>query len=69
MSPPPHKSDEIAFAIGSALEPFPNLLFGFLFGSAAAGRLRSDSDVDVALYQASAGHTGNRGRQRAGSGS
>ena len=55
MSPPPHKSDEIAFAIGSALEPFPNLLFGFLFGSAAAGRLRSDSDVDVALYQASAG--------------
>ena len=55
MSPPPHNSDAIAFAIGSALEPFPNLLFGFLFGSAAAGRLRSDSDVDVAVYQASAG--------------
>lgn len=44
-----------AEAIRAALEPFPHLLFGFLFGSAAAGRLRSDSDLDVALYQASMG--------------
>lgn len=44
-----------AEAIRAALEPFPHLLFGFLFGSAAAGRLRSDSDLDVALYQESMG--------------
>ena len=56
MSAPPWTSDAIASAIGSALEPFPNLLFAFLFGSAARGRLRSDSDVDVAVYQASAGN-------------
>lgn len=44
-----------AEAIRAALEPFPHLLFGFLFGSAAARRLRSDSDLDVALYQESMG--------------
>ena len=55
MIAPVHTTDQIASAVRSALEPFPNLLFGFLFGSAAAGRLRSDSDVDVAVYQASAG--------------
>lgn len=56
MNAPPRPAPElIAAAVGAALEPFPHLLFGFLFGSAAAGRLRSDSDVDVALYQASAG--------------
>ena len=55
MSAAPQTSDAIASAVGCALEPFPNLLFGFLFGSAARGRLRSDSDVDVAVYQASAG--------------
>ena len=54
MSVAPQTSEAIAYAIGSALEPFPNLLFAFLFGSAASGRLRSDSDVDVAVYQASA---------------
>ena len=56
MNAPPRQAPErIAAAVGAALEPFPHLIFGFLFGSAAAGRLRSDSDVDVALYQASAG--------------
>ena len=55
MKPPLQTSEAIATAVGSALEPFPSLLFGVLFGSAANGRLRSDSDVDVALYQASAG--------------
>lgn len=49
-------TDEIAAATGLALEPFPRLLFGFLFGSAAAGRLRSDSDLDVAVYQESGGY-------------
>ena len=55
MSAPRETTDALASAVGSALEPFPHLLFGFLFGSAAAGRLRSDSDLDVAVYQASAG--------------
>lgn len=55
IAPPRPAPERIAAAVGAALEPFPHLLFGFLFGSAAAGRLRSDSDVDVALYQASAG--------------
>lgn len=57
MSAPsaPPAPARIASAIRAALEPFPHLLFGFLFGSAAAGRLRSDSDVDVAVYQVSMG--------------
>ena len=49
-------TDEIVAAAGLALERFPHLLFGFLFGSAVAGRLRSDSDLDVAVYQASDGY-------------
>ena len=56
MNAPGQTSDSMASAVGAALEPYPNLVFGVLFGSAAAGRLRSDSDVDVALYQASSGH-------------
>ena len=55
MSAPRETTDTIASALGSALEPFSHLLFGVLFGSAATGRLRSDSDLDVAVYQASAG--------------
>ena len=49
-------ADEIVVAAAPALERFPHLLFGFLFGSAVAGRLRSDSDLDVAVYQASDGY-------------
>ena len=48
-------ADEIAPAVGSELERFPHLTFAVLFGSAASGRLRPDSDVDVAFYGASAG--------------
>lgn len=48
-------ADEIAVAVGSELERFPHLTFAVLFGSAASGRLRPDSDVDVAVYGASAG--------------
>ena len=47
-------ADEIAAAVGSELERFPHLTFAVLFGSAASGRLRPDSDVDVAVYGASA---------------
>ncbi len=49
-------TDQIVAATGLALDRFPHLLFGFLFGSAVAGRLRSDSDLDVAVYQASGGY-------------
>jgi uncharacterized protein len=36
-----------------ALEPFGHLAFAVLFGSAVSGRLRTDSDLDVAVYVAS----------------
>ena len=49
-------TDQIVAATGLALERFPHVLFGFLFGSAVAGRLRRDSDLDVAVYQASGGY-------------
>ena len=52
---PMSAADEIATAVGSELERFPHLTFAVLFGSAASGRLRPDSDVDVAVYGASAG--------------
>ena len=48
-------ADEIASAVASELERFPHLTFAVLFGSAASGRMRPDSDVDVAVYGASAG--------------
>lgn len=54
MNPMP-EADEITAAVGAELARFPKLTFAVLFGSAAAGRLRPDSDVDVAVYGASAG--------------
>ena len=48
-------ADEIVAAVGSELERFPHLAFAVLFGSAAAGRMRPDSDVDVAVYAESGG--------------
>jgi uncharacterized protein YutE (UPF0331/DUF86 family)/predicted nucleotidyltransferase len=38
-----------------ALEGFPSVQFALLFGSAAIGALREDSDVDVAVYVESGG--------------
>lgn len=52
---PMSEADEITAAVGAELARFPKVTFGVLFGSAAAGRLRPDSDVDVAVYGASAG--------------
>lgn len=52
---PMSEADEITAAVGAELARFPKLTFAVLFGSAAAGRLRPDSDVDVAVYGASAG--------------
>ncbi len=51
---PMSAADEIVAAVGSELERFPHLIFAVLFGSAATGRLRPDSDVDVAVYGESA---------------
>ena len=36
--------------LGAALEQCSGVVFAYLFGSAAAGRLRPLSDVDVAVY-------------------
>jgi len=36
--------------LGRALEACPAVVFAYLFGSAASGRLRPLSDVDVAVY-------------------
>ncbi|MDA3949209.1 MAG: DUF86 domain-containing protein [Spirochaeta sp.] len=43
-------------AIRGALEPFDDIAFVFLFGSAVSARLRSDSDLDVAVYGVSGRH-------------
>lgn len=48
-------ADEITAAVGAGLERFPQLTFAVLFGSAAAGRMRPDSDIDVAVYGAAGG--------------
>lgn len=48
-------ADDLVAAVGSELERFPHLTFAVLFGSAAASRMRPDSDLDVAVYGASAG--------------
>ena len=45
--------EEIRSTVLTALEPFTSVAFAFLFGSAVSGRLRSDSDLDVAVYGAS----------------
>lgn len=41
---------ELQSAVRGALEPFESIAFSLLFGSAVADRLRSDSDLDVAVY-------------------
>lgn len=47
---------ELRSAVGAVLEPFENIAFSFLFGSAVSGRLRKDSDLDVAVYGFSGRH-------------
>ena len=42
--------EELRDAVGGALDRFDDIAFAFLFGSAVSGRLRSDSDLDVAVY-------------------
>lgn len=42
--------DEIFEKLKEFLEKDPNISFAFVFGSAAEGRLRKDSDIDLAIY-------------------
>ncbi|MFW5690161.1 MAG: type VII toxin-antitoxin system MntA family adenylyltransferase antitoxin [Spirochaetota bacterium] len=42
--------DAIVERLRGALERFPGVAFAYLFGSAVSGRLREDSDLDVAVY-------------------
>lgn len=42
--------ETLATSIRSALEPFDEITFAVLFGSAVSGRLRIDSDLDIAVY-------------------
>jgi len=48
-------TDELVTAIRLALEAVSGIEFSVLFGSAASGRLRQDSDLDVAVYWDSGG--------------
>lgn len=51
-----NRLNELQRDISVALEPFGEIAFAVLFGSAAFGRLRPDSDIDVAVYAASGRH-------------
>lgn len=48
-------AEHVSQAVQQALEPFTEVRFAVVFGSAATGRLRGDSDVDVAVYWDSGG--------------
>ncbi len=52
---PMESSRELTGAIATTLKPFEQVVFAVLFGSAAEGRLRRDSDLDVAVYFESGG--------------
>lgn len=47
--------EELTSAIATAVDQFPWVEFALLFGSGAVGRLRPDSDLDVAIYVDSGG--------------
>ena len=42
--------DQLSAVLESSIAPFPWVEFALLFGSGALGRLREDSDLDVAVY-------------------
>jgi predicted nucleotidyltransferase len=44
-----HPAEQISNAILKTLDNFPEIMTAILFGSAASGRLRADSDVDIAI--------------------
>ncbi|WP_051920631.1 type VII toxin-antitoxin system MntA family adenylyltransferase antitoxin [Thermodesulfobacterium hydrogeniphilum] len=50
----PHQTqgnlENIFRKIKDFLEKDPNIVFALVFGSAATGKLRKDSDIDVAIY-------------------
>jgi len=42
--------DEILKRLKKFLEKDPNILFALVFGSAASGKFKKDSDIDIAIY-------------------
>jgi len=48
-------TEQLIDSVRTALDQFSDISFAFLFGSAAAGRLRDDSDIDLAIYGSSDG--------------
>ncbi len=56
---------QIADSVASALEPFASVSFALVFGSAVSGRLRADSDLDVAVYLHSSGYLEIEGDRQA----
>ena len=48
--PLPQGIEERLATLGHALEACPDVVFAYLFGSAATGNLRPLSDVDIAVY-------------------
>lgn len=48
-------AEQLAQVLKDVLEGFRDVRFAVLFGSAATGRLRDDSDLDVAIYGESQG--------------
>ncbi|MFP4408844.1 MAG: type VII toxin-antitoxin system MntA family adenylyltransferase antitoxin [Spirochaetaceae bacterium] len=46
---------EVEAAVAAVLKQFSSLEFALLYGSAVTGRLRKDSDIDVAVYLDSGG--------------
>ncbi len=51
-----NRLEDLQHEIRAALEPFESIAFAVLFGSAVSGRLRQDSDLDVAVYGISGRH-------------
>src|SRR5512138_37200 len=46
----PGDRDELAACLAAALDPRPEILDAYLFGSRARGTARAESDVDVAVF-------------------
>lgn len=49
------RDNNLITTVRRAIEPFEEIVFALLFGSGASGRLREDSDLDVAVYVDSGG--------------
>jgi predicted nucleotidyltransferase len=59
-TPLPHDVHQRLATIARALDPFPDVVFAYLFGSLASGRPSPLSDVDVAVYLQEGADFGSR---------